>query len=559
MKIKIFVFLIFVFVNYNLNYAQSEDTVKYIEQEKSIISKATNYVKFTGEAGAYGEIYRISGRERRRPASTGRLFFRPTLTLLQNFSISFDFLLSTEGSAARQQINQFALHPDWGWGKAHIGDFNHEFSRYSLSGVTIRGGGVELNPGKFRFQTVGGQVQRSIKTDIYSSMYSRYLVGLKIGYGTNEKSFIDLNIVRSKDNVRSLPLEFRDTLRNHGIAPQENLVLGIGTKLHLFNGMFILKGEGVGSVFSRDIYSSEIKIEDIPDFVKNLYKPRISTNADYAYNLDMNFNYNVMNAKFNYLLIGPGFTSHGLSTLINDRKVIEGGLGFRLFKNAFIIQGMYQNQKDNVASQKIYTTTRNNYNTMAIVKPVQFLTFNINLSQFVMRNDARKDSLKIENQNNSIMFSTNLIFSLFGMNQNINIGYSTQSSKDKNVIRKGFDVSSQNISLMITTVINPEWTISPSFTMNTVEPQNREKTITTSINFRVMNRMMKGKFSNTLGLGLNNSSSVNLLNASLQSSYSIAPAQSVIFAIKSSFYTIKGISSKKFTESTASLGYSYRF
>lgn len=559
MKIKILMFLVLGVLVYHHAYSQLKDTIMYEEQEKTLLSKATSYVRLSGEAGAYGEIYRITGRDKRRPSSTGRLFFRPTLTLFQNFSISFDFLLSTEGSAARQQINQFALHPDWGWGKAHIGDFNYELSRYSLSGVTIRGGGIEINPGIFRLHLVAGQIQRAIKSTVYNSMYSRYAAGIKLGIGKTEKSFFDINVLRSKDNVRSLPLDLRDTLRNYGTTPQENLVLSLGSKLNLFDGMFSLRAEGAGSVFSRDIYSNEMESKDIPEFIKNIYKPRISTNADYAYNVDMNFNYKIVNARFNYLLIGPGFTSHGISSIIGDKKILEGGLGFRLFNNALVIQGFYQNQKDNVASQKLYTTTRNNFSSMVNIRPSNYLLFNINISRFLMNNDAKKDSAKVENENTSIMVNTSVMFTLFGLNNTINFGYTTQAAKDKNIIRKGFDVNSQNINFAIMTLINPYWSVSPSVSVNIVDPQNRVKTTTTGLNLRIMNRILGGKLSNSLTFGSNNSSSVNLLSSSLQSSYSITHSQSITFLIKSSFYTIKGTKSRKFEEYTASLGYNYRF
>lgn len=559
MNVKIIIILFLGVLSYNVCTAQTHDTSAIGEQQSSLIDKATNYVRLSGEAGAYGEIYKITGREQRRPGTTGRLFFRPTLTLFQNFSISFDFLLSTEGSSARQQINQFALHPDWGWGRAHLGDFNHEFSRYSLSGVTIRGGGIELYPGVFRFHVVGGQIQRAIKSNLYNSMYSRYLAGIKLGFGKTEKSFFDINLIRSKDNVRSLPIDLRDTLKNFGTTPQENIVLSLGTKLNLFDGIFNLKAEGAGSVFSRDMYSSEIETKNLPGFLTKIYKPRISTNADYTYNFDMNFNYKLVNAKFNYLLIGPGYTSHGLSYIIGDKKMIEGGLGFRLFNNAFIIQGLYQNQKDNVASQKLYTTTRNIFSSMINIRPTNYLTFTINLSKFTMNNDAKKDTFKINNENTSMMFNTSIMFSLLGLNNTVNIGYTTQNTSDKNIIRKGFDVNSQNLNLSITSAINPQWSISPSVTMNIVAPENRSKSTTLGINLRIMNRMIGGKLSNSLTLGSNNSNSVNLISSSFQSSYSVTQAQSITFLIKSSFYTIKGTKSKKFNEQTASLGYAYRF
>jgi len=92
-------------------------------------------VQLSGEIGTYGELYTISGKESRRPSGIGRLFFKPRLTLFNNITMDFNFLLSTEGSSARQQINQFDFNPRWGWGEAHLGDFSQTYSEFTLNGI----------------------------------------------------------------------------------------------------------------------------------------------------------------------------------------------------------------------------------------------------------------------------------------------------------------------------------------------------------------------------------------------------------------------------------------
>jgi hypothetical protein len=156
--------VVILFLSFTVITGQVQDTS---EVDLSINNQLSEYIapsifSISGDAGAYGELYSSSRDVARRPSSTGRLYLRPTFTFLNNFSISLDLFVSTEGSDARQQINRFALHPEWSWGKAHIGDFSHKFSDYSLNGINVRGGGVEINPGWFRFQAIAGQTKRSI-------------------------------------------------------------------------------------------------------------------------------------------------------------------------------------------------------------------------------------------------------------------------------------------------------------------------------------------------------------------------------------------------------------
>ena len=160
--------------------------------------------KFSGEWSAYGEVNEITGAPRRRDPTTGRIFFRPTLTFLDAITVSADLLLSTEGNSARQDINQLGLHPSWVWGRAHIGDYSDEISPYTLSGIPLRGGGVVINPGLFRFSALGGQARRAVAGGSESGSYKRYLMGASIGVGDDYASFVDLQVLRVRDDPASL-------------------------------------------------------------------------------------------------------------------------------------------------------------------------------------------------------------------------------------------------------------------------------------------------------------------------------------------------------------------
>ena len=122
-------------------------------------------IGLSGEIGSYGEYYSISGRDARRPSSSARLYFRPTLSFYNAASISFNILLSTEGSSrsARHQvnqINQFGVQPRWKWGYANAGDFSESYTPLTLNGLTIRGGGFAINPGQLRLAATGGMTRR---------------------------------------------------------------------------------------------------------------------------------------------------------------------------------------------------------------------------------------------------------------------------------------------------------------------------------------------------------------------------------------------------------------
>lgn len=193
-------------------------------------STSQNFVQknfsISGEVGAYGELYSMQGQPKRRPSSTGRIFFRPTLSLFGLFQIPFEFLLSTEGSSARQNINQFGINPKWDWGSLHAGDFTEEYSQFTLSGIKIRGGGLNLTPGNFRFSTAAGFTQRSVPGGAQDGSFKRFLFAAKLGYGNEENSFVDFIFLRAKDEVSSAPSNQKSITI---ISPNGNDVLEIGS------------------------------------------------------------------------------------------------------------------------------------------------------------------------------------------------------------------------------------------------------------------------------------------------------------------------------------------
>jgi len=220
MKAKLLLISIFVLIQFHSPYAkgQGNDSTSQNFFQKNF--------SITGEIGAYGELYSIEGQPKRRPSSTGRIFFRPTINLFGIFQIPFEFLLSTEGSAARQNINQFGINPKWGWGSLQAGDFTEEYSQFTLSGIKIRGGGLSLTPGKFRFSTAVGFTQRFVSGGAQDGSFKRFLFAAKLGYGSEESSFIDFIFLRARDENNPAPSNQKSITI---ISPNGNDVFEIGT------------------------------------------------------------------------------------------------------------------------------------------------------------------------------------------------------------------------------------------------------------------------------------------------------------------------------------------
>ncbi len=591
----------------SMAFSQVEDTVRvetpdtaeaYQSADEAVRPPERNRrppARITGEIGILGEYYSVSGREARRPETSGRVFIRPTLTLLGTFRTSLEIIYSTEGSSARQNIGQFAIHPRWSWGVLHLGDFSHKFSEYSLSGITIRGGGVELTPGLFRFHAVGGQTKRKVENGPDNSVYTQYAYGVKLGVGREESSFFDINVLKVEDDKNSLPVELfqadsltdttdADTVPQFGVTPQENFVASANSIVRLFKKRLTLKGEIAGAAYSSNVYSSEELGEEFPSIPSSIFTPRISSRFDYAYRSELTYRQSIFNIKGGYSYIGPGYTSLGLSSNFNDKRTIDTGMGVRFLKGRLMLQGNFQIQNDNVADQKLSTTTRTTYSVNANTRPTNQISIMLSYMNNIMKNDnadstwivrdtivyqdpdtviVESDSTlylgEIHNVNSNYSANFMYMFMISNLSQNININYSTQFSEDKNPTRQGNDSQTQNIMLSTMSMLSSIWTVTTSFNYNIIDIESQDKTNRTTIGLQLSNRLFNGKFSNTLGGNYAMSDESDILGINFSSSYSLSRKDSIKLTVKSSMAQASDSSSEDYDELMVRLGYTHKF
>ena len=286
------IFIILVYVFFSCNVLAQVDSLNS-ENSKSPVT-------ISGEIGAYGELYNISNSPNRRPNSTGRLFLRPTLDVQEIFQIPFEILVSTEGSSARQSMNQFGLNPKWDWGSAHIGDFNEDYSKFTLNGIKIRGGGLTINPGIFNFSTSVGYTNRAVSGGAQNGAFERFLLAAKIGIGKQEETNFNFILLKAKDKVSSInqntqaitvlepngddawPIGSLQTIRWNSINVEGALLIEIsrdgGTTFEQIQTNVPNTGFYDWSVFGTVTFEALIKIT-------SLENPEVSDVSDYLFSI----------------------------------------------------------------------------------------------------------------------------------------------------------------------------------------------------------------------------------------------------------------------------------
>lgn len=652
---KLLYVLLFLFINIS-----TEAQVDSTSESKTFLQKN---ISLTGEAGIFGETYHMSGEESRRPASTGRIYLRPTLTLFDLFSIPMEFFISTEGSGARQDINHYGIAPVWSWGKLYLGDFTENYSELTLSGINIRGAGVNLYPGGFRFAVSAGYTQRSVQGGAGNGSYDRFLIAAKTGYGSEDGSHFYLTMLRAKDKMSSLkpsanafkmvfpngsdeiPVNSIQTIKwytsgntqnvkillsrdggssfetiiastpNSGffnwtvtgpetfaaiikiidisdstiqtasqypfrigfgidtkigtlpvnidnsfaVTPQENLLVGLNTQINFLNDMFKIGIEGVGSAFTKDMKADDINIDtaNIPSFLKKFYKPKISTNVDYAINSFMNFNVNRVNVKIGYKFIGPGFNSLGLSYLINDQQEINSMVSVNMFPVTVFVN--YGRVNDNLISQKLFTTVRNQYGFGVTAFAASYWNTSALVNFMDMGNNSSNDTSKTDFTNMLISLNNNFTFNENSIFKNLSVNYAFQNAINNSFLMK--DNKSTSNSLNLTMGFEPLEKLASSFSVGFVNSIVMDSIKTFSQNYTLTAGypLFEEKLQNNASVTASVQSGNTAFNFLLSSAYALTKADYISLQLGTNTFTNKNSTMKNYNEFHTSLNISHRF
>lgn len=500
----------------------------------------------SGEIGIIGELYSIAGRDNRRPSSTGRLFFRPTITILNSIVIDFDFLLSTEGNSSRQDINQFDINPKWSWGEMHAGDFTHHYTPLTLSGIKIRGGGIMLHPGKIRISFLSGITRRAVSSQEYRS-YKRVITAGSFGVGSRDGSSFDLTVMTAcdrgmLDDVGSdsifvdttIDISTSDSLMDpKTVTPQENLVVSLSSQLLFFDRKVRLTSEISGCAVTRDRRSSEYDTEDVPDFLASLFVPRISSSADFAIHTKAAAHFSNIKADLGYEYTGPGYVSLGLPSLQNDRRSISTGISYQHRQYSVWFKSILS--RDNLIDQKSHTTNRNRFSLTATLRPVRVWNCLVAVNLATLKNNAL-GSQETDYRNWIVRTSQTLTIRQSRYFKNAAIDYTLQTADEANPARQSAEITSHTIGIRSLINATDRVDITPSIRVNIVKPAvGNQRTMTTyALNTRVL--FLQNKLQNNGMISLTKTAQANTVQVNVESIYQYTKSFRISGELHTNFY-----------------------
>ena len=317
-------------------------------------------IKFSGSLNIGTWFYGSKGIQNRRSPVSWYLSGSPTISIY-NLTLPFSFTISEQQRYFSQPFNQFGVSPYYKWITLHGGYRSMYFSDYTLAGEVFLGGGVELNPGKFRFAALYGRFRRAIEEETDTSLnipnlpasYRRMGYGMKLGVGSST-NYIDFIFFKATDDSSSLSQRPINT----PIAPMDNLVTGIRSNFLIANRL------SFGFDFSASALTTDAKTVEsfqLPvelERFKNILIINQSTVLHTAGHASLQYTGDNFGLLFKIKRIDPGYQSLGIYYIQSDLIDYTVSPDIRLFKGKLYMKSSFGLRKDNLNDKKMAETQR---------------------------------------------------------------------------------------------------------------------------------------------------------------------------------------------------------
>lgn len=274
-----------------------------------------------------------------------------------DLALPFSFTLGEQERSYSQPFNRFGVSPKYKWATAHLGYRSLAFSPYTIAGHQFLGAGIELNPGKFRFGMMYGNLQRAVEEDTTTASvtpaYERTGFGGRIGYGTDSE-YLDVIVFKGKDNVNSLA----HVPTSESTLPGENLVVGLSGRVEVVQGLTAYF-DGAISDYTRDIRLQKIQSSnELTDALQDVIPPRISTQVYTAFRAGATLSFSRFGLNASFSRIDPDYQSMGAYAMSTDMQALTIAPSLSLLEAGVRMQASLAVQQDNLQHKKAATTQR---------------------------------------------------------------------------------------------------------------------------------------------------------------------------------------------------------
>lgn len=289
-------------------------------------------------------------------------------------------------------FTRLKLAPEYKWIKLHFGDTYMKFNPYTLYGRTVKGYGITLRPGKFRFKAIYGKLENldsyrdTLRLGtIHLPSYTRKTLGVGIGVGTNANHF-DLFAVKTWDDLDSLA----NDPQLEQLPAQDNFAVGSSFSIRLFKKRVRISANAGASALTEQLNSyGENIIVGKNSLTSSLIQVNLSSKLNYAGDASIRYKAKLFSLQGKVKYIQPYYKSLSVAYLNTD--IINYTLGgqFNLFKKKLLFNGSIGIQRNNLSGVKLSSSNQLIANIIANIRFSKALSANLTFSNFSQDYQAR--------------------------------------------------------------------------------------------------------------------------------------------------------------------------
>jgi len=388
------------------------------------------WLKLHGTASVADETYSRDGSgTATRPFHSARVTTGLSFGLMNDrVRMPFDALVSGDQVSFRENINQFALHPQFNWAGLEAGNFAPQYSTFTMADAMVQGAGFELTPRKWRIGFADGRARKAIAADpsvAIQPQFARNILAGRVGYGDPLNNTVEVSVLHAKDNRNSLGAS--DSLLE--VTAEANTVYGMKAQGVLPRRHLKAQVEGAWSLYDRDQRADNPSLKGRAVALK-LFRETVLTSVGASFEV-----------------LEGGFMSLGNSGITNDRR------DFGLTGRAQIPSGKLSLnanagwRTDNVSKVMLAGTERRNYSLNAAWLPRP--NFGTDFQLGYMSDDVgTSDSVaSTSNITRVVAISPHLTYAARGVQQTLS-GSATIQSSDNNTTAPFPLTSSRSLCLV---------------------------------------------------------------------------------------------------------------
>jgi len=389
----------------------------------------------SGNIGFLSEGYAVSGIDQRRPSAMSQITANTHFSIF-GFRSGINLLYSTEDDRFRQSMNRFNFHGSWRWLTVSAGTVSPNFSKYSLGGIRVDGGMIEIAPQGFSLSLSAGRTRRSVEMSdqpgFREPSFERWLFAGRVGLGNRGRNEFAITGVYAYDVIRSI--------EDPGdVMPAENLSITPQFSLLLFQNRVTLESNVTVSAFTRDRRSDRLDLseEGIPEFVTAIFTPRRSSRVDFAGEAAAGIDLGSLRLNGGYERIQPGFRSLGLGRVRSDQQTYRFRPQLRIAGGRVNLAGQFSQSSNNLLDTRVSTTRRRQIGGNSTIRITGTVTFNLSYMRMTNENNpvdseaAGAADLHQRQVSQNFMLSPIITFRSNGAAHSISLNSSYQVLDDK--------------------------------------------------------------------------------------------------------------------------------